>query len=239
VEPLDPAPLAAAAQRLAVYQWIILTSQNAVALLWAALRTAGLDARALAGVRIACVGRSTSDALLARGLAADVVPTRFVAEGVLDALSTRDDVRDRRVLYVASEDARDVLPAGLRGMGCVVDQVAAYRTRADGAGAEALRDALIRGDVDVVTFASASAVRGFVDAVGESLAACAPAVTIGPVTSDAARAAGVGVIAEASEASIAGIVAAVETVLAAKQTDRPRAGRSGAVGKVDTPLERP
>jgi uroporphyrinogen III methyltransferase/synthase len=209
VEPLAGAPLAAAVRRLADYQWIVLTSQNAVALLWDALRAAALDARALARLRIACVGATTSDALLARGLAADVVPARFVAEAVLDALAARTDVRGARVLYVAAEGARAVLPDGMRALGCTVDVVTAYRTVTDGAGAEELRAALARGAVDAVTFASASAVRGYVDAVGAELARRAPAATIGPVTTEAARSAAIPIAAEAATASIDALVAAV------------------------------
>jgi uroporphyrinogen III methyltransferase / synthase len=223
VEPLDQAPLAAAMRHIGDYTWLVVTSQNAVGLAWSALRAAGLDARALAGVRVACVGRSTSDALLERGLAADVVPPRFVAESVLEALAAREDVRGTRVLYVAAEGARDVLPLGLRRLGCTVDLVPAYRTVAGGESAEALRAALEHRRVDVVTFASASAVRGYVEAVGVELAVAAPAVTIGPVTSDAARAAGMTVLSESSEASIAGLVNAVVTELALPRSSTPGA----------------
>jgi uroporphyrinogen III methyltransferase/synthase len=208
VVPLDPAPLREALDRVTEYDWIIFTSQNAVALLWESLRVAGRDARWLAGRRIACVGRSTADTLLARGVAADVVPDRFVAEGVLEAFDERDDVRGTRVLYVAAENARDVLPDGLTERGCRVDVVPVYRTSGDGAGAGALREALAAGRVDAVTFASASAVRGFIEAVGADLARRAPAVSIGPVTSDAVKAAGIPLGAEATEASIDALAAA-------------------------------
>src|SRR5439155_12099314 len=170
---------------------IVFTSQNAVAFLWESLRVAGRDARWLAGRRIACVGRSTAESLLARGLDADVVPERFVAEGVLEALDERDDVRGTRVLYVAAGNARDVLPDGLTQRGCRVDVVPVYRTSGDGAGSGALREALAAGRVDAVTFASASAVRGFVDAVRADLARRPPAVSIGAVTTDALNAAGI------------------------------------------------
>jgi uroporphyrinogen III methyltransferase/synthase len=216
VEPLDPAPLREALERPDTYKWIVLTSQNAVALMWDALRAAGQDARSLAGVRIACVGKSTSDALLARGLAADVMPGRFVAEAVLETLAKREDVRGSRVLYVAAEGARDVLPEGLRALGCTVDVVRAYRTVSDGTGADGLRSALEKGAVDAVTFASASAVRGFVEAVGEQLARRAPAVSIGPVTSEAVRAAGISLAAESSEATISALVTTVVASLAAR-----------------------
>jgi uroporphyrinogen III methyltransferase / synthase len=199
IEPLDQAPLRAALADIANYGWLVITSQNAVALLWDAVRANGRDARALADVRVACVGRSTADALLAHGIAADVVPARFVAEGVLEAMSARDDVRGARVLYVAAEGARDVLPEGLRALGCSVDTVE---------GAEELRDALTRGTVDLATFASASAVRGYLEAVGAEAARRARAISIGPVTSDALRSAQIEIAAEASEASIDGLVGA-------------------------------
>jgi uroporphyrinogen III methyltransferase/synthase len=213
VVPLDSEPLSEALDRIAEYDWVVFTSQNAVAFLWQALRVAGRDARALAGRKLACVGPATADALLARGLAADVVPGRFVAEGVLEALDERDDVQGCRVLYVAAEGARDVLPDGLTDRGCRVDVVPVYRTASDGAGSGVLREALSTGRVDAVTFASASAVRGFVEAVGAELARRAPAVSIGPVTSDAVRAAGITLAVEASDASIDGLADATVQLL--------------------------
>jgi uroporphyrinogen III methyltransferase/synthase len=203
IEPLDTATLRAAVARIAEYDWLVVTSQNAVAFLWEALYAEGKDVRALAGCRVACVGRTTSDALLARGLLADVIPEQFVAEAVLEKLTTRYDVRGTRVLYVAAEGAREVLPDGLRALGCTVDVVRAYRAVNDGTGADDLRRALEAGTVDLVTFASASSVRGYVEAVGSELARRAPAVSIGPVTSDAVREEGITLAAEARQASIA------------------------------------
>jgi uroporphyrinogen III methyltransferase/synthase len=214
VEPLDPVPLASAVSTLAEYEWLVLTSQNAVSLFWDALRTTGKDARALAGIRIACVGRATADALLARGLVADIVPSRFVAEAVLEAMRDRLDVRQSRVLYVAAEGARDLLPTGLVELGATVDVVRAYRTVSDGAGSDTLRPALEAGEVDAVTFASASAVAGYIAAVGPELARRAPAVSIGPITSQAVRAAGIELLAESAEASVGALASTVAAALA-------------------------
>ena len=113
-----------------------------------------------------------------------------------------------RVLYLAAIDARDVLPRGLRALECDVRVVPLYRSVSDGAGADALRDRLTEGGLDAVIFASASAVRGYADIVGDELARSVPAVSIGPVTSAAIEEAGIFLGAESEEASVAGLVEA-------------------------------
>lgn len=217
IEPLDRAGLARALESLSDYAWVVFTSQNAVRIAWDVLREAGQDARAFAQSRIACVGRATSDALLAHGLAADVLPLRFVAEGVLDAMTTRDDVRGSRVLYLAAEGARDVLPNGLRALGCNVEVVQLYRSVTDGVGGDALRTALTEGSVDAVTFASASAVRGYVEAVGPDLARSVPAISIGPMTSEAVRTAGITLGAESVEASVRALAEATREFVVSRR----------------------
>ena len=212
VEPLDPAPLCEAIGRLgtaAGYEWVVFTSQNAVRLFWEQLRAAGRDARAFAGSTVCAVGPATGEALLAHGIAVDVVPERFVAEGVLEALAGRADVPGARVLYATADRARDALPQGLRDMKAEVEVVPIYRSVVEGTGADALRAALTEGAVDLVTFTSASAVRGFIAAVGPELASRAPAASIGPITTEAARAAGMTVAIEASESTIPGLVEAI------------------------------
>jgi uroporphyrinogen III methyltransferase/synthase len=182
-----------------------------VSLVWEALRAEGRDARALAGLKVCAVGPATAEALLARGIAVDVVPKRFVAEGLLEALHGRGDLHAARVLYATAAGARDVLPVGLAAAGAEVDVLPIYRSTSDDGGASALRETIARGEADLVTFTSASTVHGFVAAVGESEARRVPAVSIGPQTTEAAHAAGIRVVAEARESTIAGLVEAVVT----------------------------
>lgn len=209
IEPCDLAGLRDALGDIAAFDWIVFTSQNAVQVAWDALRAMGLDARAFAGVKIAAVGPMTADALLQRGLAVDVVPERFVAEGLLDALRSREDVRGARVLYVAGEGARETLERGLIGAGASVERVTAYRSVVDGTDADSLKARLDRGDVDLATFTSASSVRAFVDLVGAERARRVPAASIGPITTEAARDAGLDVAIEATTSTIDGLVEAI------------------------------
>lgn len=214
IEALDQGPLYAALGNLAGYDWLVVTSRNAVDLLWAAVRELGLDARAFASAKLCAVGPATADALLAHGLAVDVIPDRYVAEGVIEKLRERDDVRGARVLFVRAAGARELLPTALRDMGANVDEVEIYRTVPDLSGLDTLRDALDAGAVDVVTFTSASTVRHFVDALGADRARTVRGVSIGPITSDAARELGVPVAIEAVESTIASLVQAITTHLA-------------------------
>jgi len=200
ISPLDDSTLRNAIRRLSSYQHVLFTSQTAVGFFWDALRAVSLDARALAGLTVTAIGPATADALLSHGIAPDVIPDRFVAEGVVDAL--RDRVDGARILYPAAEGGRDVLPDGLRAAGATVDVLHIYRS-------EPLKGAFTADRVDLVTFTSASTVTGYVDAVGADVSRRAPAATIGPITSEAARAAGIAVAIESPTASIAALVEAI------------------------------
>jgi len=209
IEATDDVALRGAISDLSRYDWAIFTSQNAVRIFWDALRDDGADARALAGLKIAAVGPATAGALLDCGVAVDVAPERFVAESLLDALRQRGGMSGARVLYAAAEGAREVLPEGLRALGAVVDRVVVYRSAADGARATPVRQRLESGDVHLVTFTSASAVRAFVEAMGDDAARTAPAASIGPITSEAIRSAGLELAVEAAESTIDGLVHAI------------------------------
>ena len=94
--------------------------------------------------------------------------------------------------------------------GAELTVIEAYRSIPDGAGVETLARAIEAGKIDLATFTSASAVRGYIDAVGEELALRVPAASIGPQTSEALREAGIEVKAEAEESTIDGLVAVVQ-----------------------------
>jgi uroporphyrinogen III methyltransferase / synthase len=192
------------------FTWLVFTSANGVdAFFDRGLEPAGLDARVLAGLSIAVIGPGTAAALARRGLRADLVPERFVAESLLDAFPAGGG----RVLLARAEGARDVLPQGLRAKGYDVDVLAVYRTEPVPPDPEVL-ERVRNGGVDAITFTSSSTVDNFCDAVGPMSGGSQPRViSIGPVTSASARARGLNVDAEAEPHTIDGLVEALVHVL--------------------------
>jgi uroporphyrinogen-III synthase len=177
------------------FDWVVVTS------------AAGVDSLPVvpAGPRWAAVGQATAGALRARGVVADLVPQESNGASLASALP---DPSGRRVLLVRASAADPDLPDGLRNRGASVAEITAYETVEGPAGSAApLREALARPDLAAVLFASGSAVRGFIKLGGrDSL----PAVTIGPRTTSAARAAGFTVVAEAASPDVEGLATAVE-----------------------------
>ncbi len=187
------------------YALICLTSPNGVRLLFEALAAADKDARALAGATVAAIGPGTARALAEHGIAADVIPDRFVAEALVEALAGIE-VEGRRVLVARAADARDVLPEALRERGAEVDVVALYETLREQPDPEAVEAAQ---SADYVTLTSSSTVRNLTEALGERFPRTARVVSIGPVTSEAVRAAGLEVDVEAERHDVDGLVAAL------------------------------
>jgi uroporphyrinogen III methyltransferase/synthase len=207
---IDPLPVAL--PPLEDVDWLVLTSANGVSALFErGITPAGRDARALAGVRIAAIGPGTAAALARYGVRADLVPDRYVAEALLAAFPPPAGTGGR-VLLARAEQARDLLPDGLRQLGYDVDVLPLYRTRA----AEpdpAILDQVRRGQVDAITFTSSSTVRNFVELVG-TLDPQPPVVSIGPITSATARELGLRVDAEAVTHTIDGLLTALLDTLA-------------------------
>src|SRR5207248_10425709 len=121
-------PIDGPAPNLGGYDLVCLTSPNGVRLLFERLARAGIDARALAGGRVAAIGPGTAAALEQHGVRPDIVPKRVLAEGVVEALA---DVPVRRALIARGATARGVLPDALRARGAEADVVALYATVAE------------------------------------------------------------------------------------------------------------
>jgi uroporphyrinogen III methyltransferase/synthase len=187
------------------YDLVCVTSPNGASLLFDALAARGRDARALAAATVAAIGPGTAAELERRGILADVVPERSIAESLLESLASID-LAGRRALIPRAADARDVLPDGLRELGAEVDVVALYDTVGAPLGAP-VRELL--AGADYVTFTSSSTVTRFLKAAGETVPNGARVVSIGPVTSATAREQGLEVHVEAERHDVGGLVEAL------------------------------
>lgn len=220
-------PLDSALQNITDYDWLILTSVNGVDALSARLKYLKIAPRTLSHLKIAAIGPATAKEIKSLGLKVAVVPERYVAESVVDAL--RGKVRGKRVLLARAKVARDVIPRELRKMGARVDVVEAYNTIIPASSRKQLqsviRDPKLRPHI--VCFTSSSTVRNFVallnsgqrnprahrkrrsDAPMSQLLAGIRFASIGPITSATLRELGFPVNIEATEYTIPGLIRAI------------------------------
>jgi uroporphyrinogen III methyltransferase/synthase len=220
VDPPDWQPLDRALDRLSTYDWIVFTSQNAVPRVLARMRERGVPESALGASRHAAIGEATATALRARRLQVDLVADEYRAESVAEGLA-REPLGGRRILIPRALVAREVLPERLRAAGAEVDVAPVYQTMADPEGAAIARRAVEDG-VDIVTFTSASTVRGFFEAIGPARSRLAGVclASIGPITSDEIRAEGAEPEVEASPYTVPALVQALARHRATRAEDR-------------------
>jgi len=216
IAPVTASPeLGTALADIGGYDIVIFTSANGVEEMAARMAERGLDARALRPEQlVVAIGPATATALAGHGIRADVVPERFVGEAVLDALASTP-VEGRRVLIARARDARPVVADGLRARGAQVDDVAVYETLAERPADDVIEQAL---GADIITFTSSSTVTNTLDLLDDAqrtrLASGPLVASIGPVTSDTAREAGLQVATEAHEHDIPGLMRAVLQLVA-------------------------
>ena len=213
IEPrIDTEEVRRAIQALHTYALVCLTSPNGVRLLFEAMAAQGRDARALANAGVAAIGAGTELALAQHGVIADIVPERFVGEELVEALNQLE-LQGKPVLVARAVEARELLPNALRERGAEVDVVALYETVAEAPDPGELERAR---DADFITFTSSSTVRNFLDVSPNGIPAGAKVVSIGPVTSEAARDAGLTVDVEAERHDIDGLVDALLSAAASE-----------------------
>jgi uroporphyrinogen-III synthase len=210
----DDAIVQGVLDRLADYDWIVLTSVNGVDQ-FMKLIEATPGRRSALRARFACVGPATVRALSKYGFAADVMPTEFLGESVAGAIQAVDDLANKAILLPRASGGGAVLPAELRQSGARVDEIELYRSVLDEAGARELRRAITTRVVDLVTFTSGSAVSYFVETVGPARDVLI--AVIGPSTAGTARSLGLDVAVEANPHTVDGLVQAIIDYFAARR----------------------
>jgi uroporphyrinogen-III synthase len=205
VKPVRSAALTKALQDLATgrFAWIVLTSPATVAMLDERLQGPA-DVRS----QVAAIGDGTAEAFRRFGRRdPDLIAGTFTTTGLTRAFPRGEG----RVLCARADIAPEGLEDALARKGWTPTRVDAYRTVFPECLPKEAREALAGGEVDAVTFTSASTVRGFVGALG-AVKGSPKVVCIGPVTSKEARAHGLRVHAVAKPHTTEGVVAALERV---------------------------
>ena len=207
VPPLDGGqPLDDALLRLERFTWVAFSSTNAVAATLARAERRGVRRR-FDPLKVAVVGAATARRVeQVLGRRPDLIPDRHDAAS-LAAVFPAPGADDRCFAPMATGGRPDLVE-GLRARGWDVWDVAAYRTVHPSLSAHLVERV---ADADIVTFASPSAVHGHLEQTGGSVSG--RVVCIGPTTAAECARIGIEVTAVADEASVHGLVRAVEAVV--------------------------
>ena len=204
-------PLDTAIGRLEEFNYLLVTSANGVRYFLERLSASGRDIRALKGLMIGAIGPATAAEFARTGVKVDLLPTAYVAEGLLAALEGHD-LRGKAFLIPRARVARDLVPRVLEERGARVHVVEAYQTVMPEISSEELAR-LLTPPPDVITFTSSSTATNFTRLLGENRVAetlrGAAIASIGPITSQTLRQLGLTVTLEAQESTMSGLVKAI------------------------------
>ncbi len=185
-DPADWGEVDAALRNAHGFDWVVFTSPRGASSFLKRLRRLGVSAKA-PGPKLAAIGPSTANVLRDSAMKVDFVPGRYLTSALAEELP---EGLGRRVLLLRADIGEASLVTVLRRRGFEVTDLAIYRTISVPESA----DPTLLAGARLVVFASPSEVRGFRGRMGkvtfDQLATRATAACIGPVTAEAARAAG-------------------------------------------------
>ncbi|MGK7901803.1 MAG: uroporphyrinogen-III C-methyltransferase [Hormoscilla sp.] len=175
---------------LSDFSWLILTSANGVDYFFERLEANRKDSRALAGVKIAVVGKKTATSLQQRGLQPDFIPPEFVADALVAHFPEKLEEQKKILFPRVESGGRAVLVKELTAKGAEVVEVPAYESRCPEEIAPSALLALQGQAVDAITFASSKTVKNFCNLIAAAGDVCLDKIciaSIGPQTSQTCR----------------------------------------------------
>ena len=225
--PENIADLDRAVLEMAHFDWVFVTSQNALRALLERCQVLHLDLKTAMGhARVAAVGPATAQALRLAGT--DVAYTATKHQGVSLAHELADNVKGKRVLLPRSDRANPELVEQLTRLGATVTEVIAYKTVSPNDTSLAHVRARLQQGADAILFFSPSAVHHLQDILGNErvleISRLAIFAAIGPITEKALRAANVERVLLAEDTTVVSIVNALE-----RYFSMPQPGRSAGV----------
>ena len=174
-------------RELSQYQWIVFTSVNAVDYFFHELNELGYDSRLLGTLKLVSIGIETTKALHKYGLAPDLVPDKFIAEGIVDSFRSID-IKGNNILLPTSNLARDIISKNLAEMGAKVAVIPVYQNQIPKYEKDFLEH-IFSKPIDCITFTSSSTVNNFFALLKEygieNPGRASKIASIGPITSKA------------------------------------------------------
>lgn len=212
-DPEDFGPLDRAIDSIETFDWMVLTSVNAVGRFVARLLDRGCDIRDLRGVKLCAIGPATADEVRKHYLRVDLVPPKYVAESIVECLQKEGAIKNKKFLLPRADIARSLLPDEITKLGGEAIEVDVYRTVIEEDVDQEVIQCLLQGNVDLVTFTSSSTVRNFAQLLGadrlKEIKAKTFFASIGPITTQTANELDIPIRAEAEQHDIQGLVEAV------------------------------
>ena len=199
----DNCELESEINRIKDYTYIVFSSKNAVDIFFDKLNDMNYDARVLCNSKICAVGSETAKAIKAKGIIADIVPKRYVAEGLYEELKDIINENDK-ILIPRAKNARDFLVNKLSEKS-YVKEVITYESVIDADNKNLALQVIDDEEVEYITFASSSTVKNFMTLIGENNIKKLndkKIISIGPITSKTIEDFGVKIYKEADEATI-------------------------------------
>ena len=200
---------------LSSFDWLILTSANGVNYFFERLKALGKDSRALAGIKIAVVGKKTASVLQQYNLQPDFIPPDFVADSLVEKFP--ENLSQKKILFPRVETGgRAVLVRELNAQGAEVVEVAAYQSQCPKTIEPRVWQALQQKQIDIITFASSKTVKNFVQLVSSktseinNLLKRVAIASIGPQTSQTCYDLLGRVDIEAGEYTLEGLTVAIQ-----------------------------
>lgn len=221
LSPEQRTQLDAAIENIDSFDWLIFTSPNGVDRFFTALYANGKDSRVLGHARIAAIGPSVLASLLNHGIRADLIPREYRAESLAAELSPH--MKSKSALWVKANRGRDVLPKIIAESGGKLQELVVYNNQdVDTWSDETLR-MLREKRLNWVGLSSPAIARQFAEGLSRyelnQTEIGVRLVAISPVTSAAARNAGLTVDAEAAEHTWDGMLLAIEASIDVKSED--------------------
>jgi len=201
-----------AIENLSAYEVIIFTSVNGVKNFFHRLKEKGKDKVLLGKLKICAIGPQTARELRRVGLQVDLIPSQYQAESILEALA-KSGIKGKHFLLPRAEEAREILPEGIKKLGGYIEVVPVYRTVKPEADAQKVKELFRQNLIDVITFTSSSTVKNFVAFFSEMeiahIVSQVVIASIGPITAQTAFKLGIKSNIIAEEYTIAGLVKAI------------------------------